>query len=265
MRYLTLGLVVGIACALLWPTFSGVDDANTREVGVEWVNQYHGFAGELSACDDDAVGFYDTMGARGFTKSFNWGNDNAWEQDFKSPEKPGGGTDTSYADNVDFVYFSGHGNTDGFYFGTTIDDHQVHYNDAVWGDKDLDFITLSACQTLNYAGGAVWGRFGWPIFRGLHMLCGMHTNMSDTPDAGRYFANYMTGNWAFPGWGAKYTVCQSWRWACWWALPAGQYCAIMGATGAGGDTWNDYAPGYGPMAPDPYPISYLWYINYPCG
>ena len=263
MRLFVLGLAVGVAVAFLLPAFTANDDANLKEVGVEWVNQYNGTNPNLSACDDDAVGFYNTIGSKGWTKSFNWGDNNAWEQDFKSPEKPGGGDDVSYIDNVDFAYFSGHGSPTGIYDGTTIDDTKLANTDAVWGDKDLEWITLSACQTLQDPG--MFDRWGWPVFKGLHMILGMHTVMSDTPDAGTYFVRLMTGDAAYPAFGTKYTIKEAWRLACWNALPAGQYCAMLGAAGSGGDSWNDYLPGYGSQVPDPYPISYLWYIKYNCG
>jgi hypothetical protein len=59
------------------------DDTDNREVGVEWVNQYHGRAADLNFCDDDAVGFYNHLGSKGFTRRFNFGDDLAWESDFE--------------------------------------------------------------------------------------------------------------------------------------------------------------------------------------
>lgn len=266
MRYLITGLAIGLAVGLLYPAFSGpYDNANNREVGVEWVNDYYGWASTLSQCDDDAVGFYNTMGAKGWTQRWNWGDSNAWEQDFKEPSKPGGGTDTTYADNVDFAYFSGHGNANGFYFGTTIDDHGLSNTDAIWGNKDLEWIALSSCLVLNYSAGGVFSRWGWPVFQGLHGICGMDTVMSDTPNQGAYFARFMTGDWNYPSWGARLPVREAWRQAAWWALPAGQYCAILGASRTGADTWNEYLDGYGPVVADPTPPSWLWYVRYPCG
>jgi hypothetical protein len=260
-----MGLALGVAMTLLWPAMSGVDDANTKEVGVEWVNNYHGWAPTLAACDDDAVGFYNALGSKGWTKVYNWGDDNAWEEDFKSPEKPGGGNDANYADNVDFVYFSGHGNSSGFYQGIAHDDTCVAKTDAVWGDKDLEWIALSACQVLNNGDGGVFGRWGWPVFKGLHLILGMHTSMSDTPDQGTYFVRYMTGDLNYPSYGAKLTIVQAWRQAAWWSLPSAQYCAILGAVGPGGDTWYDYLPGYGSQVADPNPPTSLWYVKYACG
>ena len=57
VKYLLLGLALGAAVAVLRPALSGIDDANTREVGVEWVNQYNGKAPSLAQCNADAQGF----------------------------------------------------------------------------------------------------------------------------------------------------------------------------------------------------------------
>lgn len=263
MKYLLLGIALGAALTLLHPVFSGTDDNNLKEVGVEWVNQYNGKAPNLAACDDDAVGFYNALAAKGWTKVFNWGDNNAWESDFKSVTLASG-NDANYADNVDFAYFSGHGNTSGHYFGTDHSDWQDAHTDLKLGDKDLEWIVLSSCLCLNYNSGNVFSKWGWPVFQGLHMILGMDTTMSDTPDIGKYFVQFMTGDPAYPSYGTKLTICQAWRQAGYYALPAGQYVAILGATKGGDDSWNDYLPGYGTQIADPYPPSAIWWIRYPC-
>jgi hypothetical protein len=255
-----MGFALGAAVTLLWPAMSGTDDANTREVGVEWCNNYHGWAPTLSATDDDALGFYNALGTKGWTKVYAYGDDNAWETDFKSSAK--GGNDANWADNVDFVYFSGHGNTSGFYFGTTHADHQAASTDCEWGDKDLDWIALSACQVLKQS-SSPWNTWGWPVFKGLHTILGMDTSMADTPYQGLYFARFMTGDPNYPSYGQKLTILQAWRQAAWWSLPSDEYCAGMGVN-APNSTINDYLPGFGAQAADSIPTQ-LWYVRYPCG
>lgn len=263
VQYLLLGLALGAAVALLKPAISGMDDANLREVGVEWVNQYNGKAPNLSACDDDAVGFYNAIRAVGWTGVYNWGDNNAWERDFKSVTVTGG-NDANYADNVDFVYFAGHGNRDGFYFGTNQTDWQVKYSDLRLGDKDEEWIALSSCLCMNYNSGAVFSRWGWPVFKGLHMILGMDTVMSDTPSMGTYFVRFMTGSSAYPSYGTKLPVGMAWRYAGYYALPAGQYVGMLWAQQGTSNAWNDYLPGYGPVIPDPNTPSTLWWTRYPC-
>jgi hypothetical protein len=263
VKYLLLGLALGAAVAMLKPAICGTDDANLKEVSVDWVNQYNGKAPTLAACDDDAVGFYNALGAKGWTKVSNWGDNNAWETDFKSVTVASG-QDANNSDNVDFQYFSGHGNYDGFYFGTDHTDWQAKYTDLSLGDKDLEFLTLSSCLCLNFQSGALWNKMGWPVFHGLHLICGMDTVEADTPSIGLYFVRFMTGDPAYPSYGTKLPVAQAWRYAGYYALPAGQYVAILGCRGTGGDTWNDYLPGYGPVTADNNSPSQLWWIRYPC-
>ncbi len=283
-----MGFALGVAMTLLWPGLSGEtrmasstsapatikppatvkppavairpvklgdDDANTTEVGADWVNDYHGWANGLSACDDDTVGFYNVMKSKGWAGSFCWGNDNAWEKDFKSVAK--GGSDDKMSDNADLVYFSGHGNTSGFYVGSTKDDHQIAWQDCEWGDKDLEWIAVSSCQCLNIA-SQPWTTWGW-AFKGLHTMLGMDTTEYDTPNLGKYFAQYMTQS------NPKMTIVQAWRQAAIMALPYGEYCAAIGVNESGYKSINDCLPGYGAQAPDNYDPWWFWWVRYSCG
>jgi len=152
------------------------DDANNMEVGVEWVNEYHGTMDDLWASDDSAEWFYNILGEDlGWTRVFDRGNGDAWEMDFETPTV--GGRDYDYADNVDFAFFCGHGYFDGFYFGTPHDGdgynpYHLDYTEAKWGDKDLEWIAIDACLVL-YEGGVyqTWG----PVFNGLHAMFGFAT------------------------------------------------------------------------------------------
>jgi Family of unknown function (DUF6345) len=79
-------------------------------VGVEWVDTFHDDAckqANLSYCDDQAEGFYNTMGGHGHTRVFDWGQDNAWETDFTAPSA--GGDARSWSDNVHFCLYDSHG------------------------------------------------------------------------------------------------------------------------------------------------------------
>jgi hypothetical protein len=49
-------------------------------IGIEWVEKYNGLQGDLSNTKEQAEGFYNTLNA---TRSFNWGDDLAWDQDFE--------------------------------------------------------------------------------------------------------------------------------------------------------------------------------------
>ena len=57
------------------------------KVGVEWVNNYD-WLNQLTHEHEDAGGFYDELVQHaGWIGSFNWGNGNAWEDDFKRTDK----------------------------------------------------------------------------------------------------------------------------------------------------------------------------------
>jgi hypothetical protein len=167
------------------------DDANDTEVGVEWVNEYHGRMPNLNATDDSAEGFYNILGEDlGWTRVFDYGNDAAWEMDFEKSTV--GGWDFAYVDNVDFALFCGHGDSSGFYFGTNhdgnfIDPYKLDHTEAEWGDKDLEWIAIATCYTLAESG--VYERWG-PAFKGLHAMFGYATLSDDVAD-GQRFAEYL--------------------------------------------------------------------------
>lgn len=181
-----------IACPV---NAGGNDDLNDKEIGVEWVNKYNGFLPDLSYSDDNALGFCNELKNNGFTAVFNYGDNLAWESDF---EREGvGGHDSWYVDNVDFVYFSGHGNPFAFFFGTNHDNdgsypHQVHYTEADWGDKDLEWLFITACEVL--AQYWVWQpAFHTPIT--LHGITGFETSIVDNSavgNLGKVFAQCLT-------------------------------------------------------------------------
>jgi hypothetical protein len=179
---------------------TGAGDDGVLEVGVEYVNWYPG-PGDLHGTDDDALGVYNELGNGGWTKRFAYGNDWAWEQDFKATWRPGGGTENSVVDTVDLVYFSGHGGPswDDLYGrslwgpvfgdgGNTRDDAYLVPGDAyrAYGDGDLEWVVFSACQTVNDQSAAYWANSMY----GQHLLLGFKTNMLDV-NQGYWFARYI--------------------------------------------------------------------------
>ncbi|MHA1582301.1 MAG: DUF6345 domain-containing protein [Candidatus Baldrarchaeia archaeon] len=236
------------------------DDANEKEIGIEWVNNYHGVLGlsNLSHCDKDAEGFLNYLVSKGFTRNFRYFDDSAWEKDFEKPSVLGWDWVDKYAD---FVYFSGHGSDEpAFYFGTNHDGdgfykYRCHHSEAEWGDEDLEWIFISACLCL---------RQGWfntivsrwkSAFNDLHGMTGFHTTEPDTPNLGEIFAKYLTD------WG-PYPIGEAWKKATIRELRKygrGIYAAVYRIViykwedllGGGGtrkqvyDYWYDYLPGYG--------------------
>ena len=229
-------------------------DPGDPYVGVEWCNLYHGSAPDISGTDGSAQGFKNAMQALpNWSSRFDYGNDWAWEQDFKFATAPGGGTDTYYADNVDFAWFAGHGSSGSFWFGSTIDDHEMRAADARWGDGVLNWIVLHACQTMR-------NNFAWTVwcdaFEGLHQMFGFHTNTEGSnPSLGARFAFW--ASFRILPWMDAFDLQTAWEIACSECFDSGRQYAVIYAGQTGTDTHNDHLPGYGHVSADPT-SPYIW-------
>jgi hypothetical protein len=221
-------------------------------IGIEWVRKYHGLANDLTNTRAQAEGFYNTLSA---TRRFAWGDDLAWDQDFEQQNvgSPAAGADAMWVDNVDMVFFSGHGSPSGFLFGVKIDDATAKPSEINWGNGDLEWIALDACNVLEQDG--VFDRWGWPVFKGLHYILGFHTTTSDEADRGRILAQYLN---------AGNTVRQAWIKACQDTEDAGTQWAYLRADMAGTDTYNDHWWGQGFVSTDPDNPDVLYYARGAC-
>lgn len=222
-------------------------------VGIEWVRRYHGRASELSNTKPQAEGFYNTLHG---VRSFNWGDDLAWDEDFeqRGEGSPAAGTDTAYVDNVDIAYFSGHGSPRGPLFGIADrDDGRVAPSEVRWGDGDLDWIAFDACELL--ARDGVFDRWGWDCFAGLHYILGFDTTCADESKRGRYFAEKLNAGWR---------VRDAWIHACQETEDSGTRWAYLRADADGTNTYDDHWHGKGSVSPDPDDPSTLYYARGSC-
>jgi len=151
------------------------------------------------------------------------------------------------------VFFSGHGNPSGFFFGKKIDDAEAKSTEIRWGDKELEYIVLDACNVLEENG--VFGRWVWPVFKGLHYILGFHTTTSDEADRGRILAQYLN---------AGNTVRQAWIKACQDTEGSGTEWAYLRADAPGTDTYHDHWWGKGSVSPDPDNPNVLYYARGAC-
>jgi hypothetical protein len=231
-------------------------------VGVEWCNLYHGAPGlaDISGTHPSAHGFRAGLQALpGWSSRFEWGNDAAWEQDFKTGSAPGGGTDAHWADNVHFAFFAGHGSPGAFYFGSQLDDHQMLAQDARWGDGLLNWIVLHACQTMK-------ANFMWDVwcdaFAGLHQMFGFHSNTEgSTPPLGSRFAAWAGLPGPFNG---LFDLRTAWRIACTECFDSTVECSSIYANAGSTDTHNDHLPGFGHVSQDPSEPSVWVYSTTTC-
>ncbi|MCC6559103.1 MAG: hypothetical protein IT372_39770 [Polyangiaceae bacterium] len=132
-------------------------------VGTEWI----GTCGGLGGSAGNAGGFVNRFLASGVWPQFNWGGENAWEIHFKDPMYLG--WDSSYADAVNLVFYTGHAGGDGFAFCSSGTDTWLDLGtEAKLGNTNLDWLVIAACGPLQ---GTQWPS----SFAGLHLLLGYTT------------------------------------------------------------------------------------------
>lgn len=221
------------------PLVGGVTD-----VGTEWVGQSQGLGGSK----DNAKGFVNRFSNAGVTVRFNWGDFNAWERDFKDPMFPGG-DDANWVDNVDAVFYTGHANGDGFTFPGNNNDGFLHYDEARWGQNDVEWIAIAACGPLQLvSGGRQWYQRWGPAFQRLHLLNGYQTITFDNTSEGKKYAQKLLNG---------KTVKRAWFETGIEVQPATYesgkriYTATMGVIGEDGETnINDHFWGRGSVGDD---------------
>ena len=179
-------------------------------VGVEWIMNYHDPAHNLSLTKADAEGFYNWLGIWGWQKTFDWGNDAAWEKDWRDCTL--GGIDCGLGvDRAEFTFFSGHGSPSSWYFGVTRD-----YNGAWAGNarfQNIRWAAFSSCNTVRggpYVGPGDPQLTDWfAAFKGLYMVLGFHSTMKDVAFGSQFAFNLYNPLYNFiPS--MQPTVSQAW-------------------------------------------------------
>ena len=124
-------------------------------------------------------------------------NADSWEEDFKRNSL--GGTNQAWVDDVDLVFYEGHGWPGGFTFYSGHDDGSLTYQDAyrTWGDRDVEWIGLLSCSVLADSHRVDWAN----TMANLHLLMGFKTTAYDVaalaPSSATRFAT--TGPSRAPG------------------------------------------------------------------
>ena len=219
-------------------------------IGIEWVNKYHGHARDLKNRDNCARGFYHTLDG---IQQFEYGDDLSWDQDFEESGvgSPTAGTDQIYVDNVDIVYFAGHGNSDGPTFGVRDKDSgQARHSNMRLGDRQIEWIVFDACSVLDWNYYQNWQQ----IFRGLHGILGFRLTAYDSGDRGKKFAKKLNEG---------ETIIRAWIEAC-EETEADCICSCLFADQSDTDTFNDHWYGKGYVSPDPTDPTVWGYYMMPC-
>lgn len=199
----------------------------------------------------NVASFNQRMSSAGVAVQFSWLDQNAWEDDWKDPAHSG--NDSTWVDNVDMAYWQGHGWPDGFSFAgcSAIDDDAMTRQDARWGNRDAEWISLFTCLVLagDSGGQAWWQRWG-PAFDRLHQINSFDTVSYHSSQHGGIYANYLVRR-PFLWWNDPMRVRQAWAQASIDDQPPQVVWATMGVISTNGSVdWNDYFWGHGPVGPD---------------
>jgi Family of unknown function (DUF6345) len=164
--------------------------ATAFTMGVEWIQYYNGTNPDLPGVPPDANGFYNRLVSLGWTGRFNWGNNAAWEKDWRDCSL--GGIDCTFGvDRAEFAYFSGHGSPARIYFGVNKDAYSFWGGNARF--QNVRWAAFSSCQTLRagpYVGPGNPPLTDWfNSFQGAYMLLGFHSTMGDIAFGGPLIDN----------------------------------------------------------------------------
>ncbi len=227
--------------------------AGEREVGAYWQDYKDSSEGDLPNAKNNVEGFYNTLRYHPWTifgkarwcqfsghDCYKWSNANVFEDDFVD-------NDNNWVDDVDLVFYEGHGWSGGFTVRPP-DDHYVQYGEVQgrWGDKDLEYMFLLSCSVLSDSTEANW--FG--AFDGLHLLGGFANTAYDVKGFGTKFATNIV-------WGYNYK--DSWFKACDSHQPSGVTAKILAEVQA-----NYYETAYVTNA-DPTHNGTYWWWKKACG
>lgn len=242
------------------PGASGAASARSVSGGLGGVLATNGIeqtVDEWQCAQDSANGYKSSMLGHGQSVNFDWRGLSAFEKDFRDTAL--GGWDAQYVDNVDAQWYTGHGNSNGFTFKSSVDDTSITPADARWGNRQLEWMQLESCQVLKDTTGTLDHLTRWaPAFRGLHLLNGFHTNATCIGGGtGRRFADYLFPV-TFAWWTIRpaLTVQQAWASMANDLEPAGTRWRTMSPVTTGGVTnLGDHFWGQGSVGPDIAPGS----------
>ena len=253
MRIKHLMQAMGAVAVLNLAAWSSADAACAGNCAAwEGVEKYNGNSSDLSKTIDEGQKFEAALAnwGSGWVTDFRWTDDLAWERDFKTSAL--GGTDTVWMDDVDLGLFTGHGNQNGVFLGVNQDDLTIRWDEALLGDKDLEWLILDACLVLSDNAGK-WNRWGWPVFKGLHYIFSYSSITYDVDSRGEDFVKYAAKhNWRVRNAWIKATILSE----------SGTTAAYMRADNRDSDTYRDHLWGHGFVSTDPDNPTMLAYMSW---
>ena len=243
---------LGLLTELLRPRAAWAQDA-TFEAGTSWIGPSQGLGGSPA----NAKGFVDGLAAGGWKVNFNWGEAAAFESDWRA-------NDDAWVDAADFVFYTGHANSDGWVLNPPGDTF-LHFNEVGatpgspndhYGNTDIEWIIIAACgpHQSNHFVGSVGNAFDrWRgIFDGLHVFLGYGAVTYDNTTEGSRVVQLARAGWP---------VIDAWFRAAWeiqpstngFSAPNGPTIFVTAMYAHMGDhaTRNDHIWGTGTTVNDP--------------
>lgn len=214
-------------------------------------------AGELACCPDwpcvanSSNGFKNTIASNGFSRTFWWTYNDAWEIDFKDALISG--ADNDGIDNADIGWYTGHGSPNGITFmNTTTNDGTVAPADARWGNQNLEWLQIESCNVLQNTSTSIAAQRWHQAFQGLHVLNGFETTAACNNGLGGSFASllfdYKVGGVTIV---PRRSVVAAWAAAARANEPAGKiYRSIAPIRTDDVTTLGDFVWGQGSVGPD---------------
>ena len=128
--------------------------------------------------DDMVDAWYDVIGSSSwYHKKFRLSDGDIINSKFADATKVAWGRDTSFLDDADNAMLFWHGAESGDIYRGTMrvnesgdGDCRVRQDEMDLGDRDLEFLALSSCQSMDDNQWKEW----WKSFKGLHQLDGFH-------------------------------------------------------------------------------------------
>jgi hypothetical protein len=160
--------------------------------GVEWIDTFSGPCKQtnISNRQNDAEGFQNAMASQGHTSVFDWGDQNAWETDFRS--NAFGGDALDWSDNVHFCYVTDHGSNSGSsyscYFTAKQTNCSASASQMQLGVKSLKWIVFDACDLVLGTDAASVTQWFGPM-QGVHIVFGFVGLGYDDGGRGAAFGN----------------------------------------------------------------------------
>jgi hypothetical protein len=166
--------------------------ADASECGTEWIGTSQGLPGSSG----NKQGFVDQCRAAGWSVNFDYGDNSAWERDWRA-------NDDSYVDGADLVFYTGHANQNGWVLNSP-DDTFLHYNEIgggldYYGRNDMEWLIIAACgpmQSTHFTTNTTNAFNRWRnIFDGLHVFLGYGSVTYDNTSEGRRFMELTRAGW----------------------------------------------------------------------